>query len=208
MADRPNIVLAITDSQGWNALGECGGGFADTPRIDGLAEDGVRFDRTYATAVPCTPSRAGLFTGKYSHAAGAWANNRRLVKGVETMGEHLRRAGYRTVYVGKWHLDGDYFGVGEAAPGWEPAYWYDGTHYREDIGEELWEWYRSGMDTRVAENDIDEIHERSITREETWAGNITDTALSFLEDADDDRPFLLVVSYDEPHSPSMCPPPF
>jgi uncharacterized sulfatase len=210
MPDRPNIVLVITDSQGWNAVG-CGPGpdFAETPNVDALAADGVRFDRTYASAVPCTPSRAGLFTGRHAHDAGAWTNNTRLYKGVETMGQHLRRAGYRTANVGKWHLDGDYFGTGEAAPGYEPDYWYDGQNYREEMGEEFWEWYRAGMDTRVAENPIGEIHERGITREDTWAGNITDRALAFIEDArDDDRPFFLVVNYDEPHEPSLCPPPY
>ncbi|WP_276256575.1 sulfatase-like hydrolase/transferase [Halomontanus rarus] len=207
MADQPNIVLFVTDSQGWNALGECGEGVANTPNIDALAEEGVRFDNTYATAVPCTPSRAGLFSGQYCHASGAWTNNLRLYKGVKTMGHHLRREGYRTAYIGKWHLDGDYFGTGEAAPGYDPEFWYDGKDYREDIGEDLWEWYRSGMDTRVAENDIDEIYERDITREDTWAGNITNRVLDFL-DAVDDEPFFLVVSYDEPHEPSLCPPPY
>jgi len=209
VSDKPNIVLVMTDTQGWNALGECGEGFAETPNIDDIADQGVRFDNTYASAVPCTPSRAGLFSGKHSHAAGAWTNNRRLQKGVRTMGHYLRQEGYRTAYVGKWHLDGDYFGTGEAAPGYDPEWWYDGQNYREDIGEDLWEWYRSGMDTRVAENDIDEIHERGITREDTWGGRITDRALEFIEDArGDDQPFLLVVSYDEPHEPSLCPPPY
>lgn len=209
MADRPNIVLFITDSQGWNALGDCGRGFAETPNLDALAAEGVRFDRNYATAVPCTPSRSGLFSGKFSHAAGAWTNGFRLYKGVETMGQYLRREGYRTAYVGKWHLDGDYFGTGEAAPGYDTEYWYDGADYREEVGEGTWEWFRSGMETRVSENDIGEIHERGITREDTWAGNITDRTMEFLAEVEDeDRPFFLVVSYDEPHEPSLCPPPY
>jgi uncharacterized sulfatase len=209
MVDRPNIVLFVTDSQGWNALGECGRGFADTPTLDRLAGEGVRFDRTYTGAVPCTPARAGLFSGKHSHAAGAWKNGLRLRKGVGTMGHHLRDLGYRTAYVGKWHLDGDYFGTGEAAPGYDPEHWYDGADYRDTVGENTWSWYREGMETRVAENPIDEIHERGITREDTWAGNITDRVRAFLDDArGEDRPFLLVVSYDEPHEPSLCPPPY
>ena len=100
-------------------------------------------------------------------------------------------------------------GDGRPAPGYEPEYWYDARNYRDDIGEPLWEWYRSGMDTRVSENEIEEIHDRSITREDTWAGNITDKALAFLEDARTDaQPFFLAVNYDEPHEPSLCPPPF
>jgi uncharacterized sulfatase len=211
MPDRPDIVLVTTDSQGWNAMGACGEGegFVETPRLDALADDGVCFENAYVTAPVCGPSRTGLYTGQYPHAVGAWTNGLGIEAGVETAGEHLRRAGYRTAYVGKWHLDGDYFGDGEAAPGYEPEYWYDGADYRADVGEAFWVWYRSGMNSRVAESDIDGIHERGITREDTWAGRITDRALAFLDDAaGDDRPFFLAVNYDEPHEPATCPPPY
>lgn len=208
MTDRPNIVLVTTDSQGWNAVGG-EEGFVETPNINRLADTGVRFDRNYATAPVCGPSRAGIYTGQYPHASGAWTNGLSLHNGIPTMGERLRELGYRTAYVGKWHLDGDYLGDGQAAPGYESAYWYDAQNYREDVSEDLWEWYRSGMETRVSENPIDEIHDREISREDTWAGNITDNALAFLDDAqDDDRPYFLAVNYDEPHEPSLCPPPY
>jgi uncharacterized sulfatase len=209
MPDPPNVVLVTTDSLGWNAVSALEDGFVDTPALAGLADDGVAFTRAYAAAPVCGPSRAGLYTGQYPHAAGAWTNGLALYDGVRTIGERLRDLGYRTAYVGKWHLDGDYMGDGEAAPGYEPEYWYDARNYREDVGEDLWEWYRSGMDTRVSENDVEGIHERGITREDTWAGNVTDAALAFLEDARaDDRPYFLAVNYDEPHEPSLCPPPF
>jgi len=182
MPDRPNVILVTTDSQGWNALGDVGGGFVETPTLDALASEGVRFDRTYATSPVCGPSRTGLYTGRYPHAVGAWTNGIPVQQGVDTAGQYFRRAGYRTALVGKWHLDGRYFGDGEAAPGYEQAYWYDGHDYREDVGEAFWEWYRGGMDSRVAENDIDEIHDRGVTREDTWAGNVTDRALAFLDD--------------------------
>jgi len=209
VTERPNILLVTTDSHGWNTVSVDDNGFVDTPNIRRLAEEGVTFERSYASAPVCGPSRAGIYTGQYAHVSGAWTNGLSLQSDVSTIGERLQDQGYRTAYVGKWHLDGEYMGDGEAPPGYESEYWYDARNYRDDIGEELWEWYRSGMDTRVSENDIDEIHERGITRGDTWAGNITDTALSFLNDAqDDDRPFFLAVNYDEPHEPSLCPPPF
>jgi len=70
MPDRPNIVLVTTDSQGWNAVGECGEGFVETPHLDELTAAGARFDRTYVTAPVCGPSRTGLYTGQYPHAVG------------------------------------------------------------------------------------------------------------------------------------------
>jgi uncharacterized sulfatase len=209
MPPRPNVLLVTTDSQGWNAVGLDDDGFVETPNLSRLADAGVRFDRAYATSPVCGPSRAGIYTGQYAHASGAWTNGLPLHADVPTAGERLRELGYRTAYVGKWHLDGDYFGDGRAAPGYESEYWYDAQNYREDVGEEFWEWYRSGMETRVSENDVDAIHDRGVTREDTWAGSVTDRALAFLADArDDDRPFFLAVNYDEPHEPSLCPPPY
>lgn len=210
MAERPNLVLFVTDSQGWNVLGEVGGGFVETPTLDRMAAEGVTFDGAYCTSPVCTPSRAGLFTGRYPHTAGAWANNVPLGDTVRTMGEYLQRAGYRTAYVGKWHLDGtDYFGTGVPPEGYDPDYWYDGRQYLQDLDPAMRSWWRGGMRNDTAEHDVSEMHEMGVTREDTWAGNVTDRAREFVADAaGEDEPFFLVVSYDEPHEPSVCPPPF
>jgi uncharacterized sulfatase len=204
--DRPNIVLTLTDTQGWEAVG-CGEGFVETPNIDRLADEGVRCDSAYVTAPTCTPSRAGLFSGRYPHTAGGWANNISLYETTRTMGEYFDDAGYDVGYVGKWHLDGtDYFGTGIAPDPYPQEYWYDGRNYLEDLDPEERKWWRDSMSERVGTYQPDEMHERDITREDTWAGGVTDRAQRFIENAEE--PYFLVVSYDEPHAPSVCPPPF
>ncbi|MFB6217985.1 MAG: sulfatase-like hydrolase/transferase [Halobacteriaceae archaeon] len=203
---RPNVVVAITDTQGWQAVG-CGEGFVETPRIDELAAEGVRCDEAHITSPVCTPSRAGFFTGRYPHNVGAFANNVPLFDTARTMGDYFAAAGYDVGYVGKWHLDGtDYFGTGNAPDPYPQEYWYDGRNYLEDIEPEERRWWRDAMSERVATYDPEEMHARGVTREDTWAGGVTDRARRFIAEAEE--PYFLVVSYDEPHSPSMCPPPF
>ncbi len=211
--DRPNVVLVVTDTQGLNAVGELGGvgsGVVDTPHLDSLADAGVTCANAYAGAPVCGPSRSCLFTGNYPHRAGGWANSVRLHQGVRTMGSYFREAGYRTAYVGKWHLDGDYFGDGTAPDYYEQEYWYDGHNYREDMGDEFFRWWwTEGMAENFnAEHPPDVLRQRGITREDVWAGRIVDRARSFVEDVGDDQPYFLVVSIDEPHEPSLCPPEF
>ena len=77
-----------------------------TPNIDRLAREGVRFDRAYSSFPLCCPWRASLMTGKYAHAAGMFANHYAIPLGQDFLAEIFRDAGYRTGYIGKWHLNG------------------------------------------------------------------------------------------------------
>ena len=206
---RPSFVFIMTDSQGANVVGAYGHPGVRTPNLDRLAAGGVRFDAAFTTAPVCTPARAALFTGVYAGAAGAWANNLPLGDTLHTMGQRFRDAGYRTAYTGKWHLDGyDYFGTGGCPAGWDPRYWYDGRNYLEDLSEAERRLWRGGLDSP------DALRAHGVTREWTWGGRVTERAIRFLEEATardgggegDDAPFLLVVSYDEPHEPFTCPP--
>ncbi len=197
---RPSFVLIMTDTQGANVVGAYGHPELETPNIDRLAENGVQFTRAYTTCPLCTPARAGIFTSIYPHTAGAWTNNLPLGDNIKTMGQRFRDNGYRTAYVGKWHLDGhDYFGTGICPDGWAEEYWYDGKRYLSELDEGEIHLWRRGLSS------VEQLRAHDIRPEFTWAHRVSDRAIDFLE-RHSGEPFVLVVSYDEPHHPFTCPP--
>lgn len=202
---KPNILLILTDEHPTRRVSCYGTDEVRTPNLDRLAADGVRFDRAYTCSPTCTPARAGMMTGIYPQNTGAWANNLPLGQGVRTLGHYFRAAGYRTGYIGKWHLDGlDYFGTGNCPEEFEDEYWFDGKRYLDFLGpERIAQWRSHKLDT------VQALQQHGVDRDWTWAGQITNRAETFLRSAqNDDRPWLLIVSYDEPHGPWTCPPEF
>ncbi len=130
---RPNIVLVLADDLGWTGLGCYGSSFYETPNIDRLAGEGVRFTAAFSAASNCAPSRATIMSGQYTPKHRVlyvgpgtyqerWKKSKGDLKrfkmlqprgetvlpdGVETMAECLKRSGYRTAMFGKWHLGGN-----------------------------------------------------------------------------------------------------
>ncbi len=197
---QPNFVLIMTDTQATNVVGTYGHPELDTPNIDNLAKRGIKFDQAYTTCPLCTPARAGMFTGIYPHTAGAWTNNLPLSDNIKTMGQRFQDNGYHTAYIGKWHLDGhDYFGTGICPDGWDETYWYDGKLYLSGLGKEEIHLWREGLSS------VESLRAHNVQPEFTWAHRISDRAIEFLQ-KHSDEPYLLVVSYDEPHHPFTCPP--
>ena len=200
---RPNFVFIMTDTQATNVLGAYGHPDMRTPRIDGMAAEGITFARAYTTCPLCTPARAALFTGRSAHAVGAWANNQPLGENVKHMGQRVRDQGDRTAYSVKWHLDGhDYFGTGECPDGWDDRYWYDGMRYQQDLTPEQRERWRGGLRT------VELLEHYDVRPDLLWAHRVSDRAEQFLREAaqEPERPFVFVASYDEPHGPFTCPP--
>jgi arylsulfatase A-like enzyme len=186
---KPNLLLIVADQMRASALGAVGNPDIRTPHLDALAAGGILFTNAIASAPVCSPSRAQIMTGRYAYTTGVIHNDLELPDQEITLAELLRSRGYRTGYIGKWHLSGDRdpFVPEEKRQGWE--YWavrnvshehFDTFYYRDD-----------------PENPI---------RLPGWEPDgQTDLAIQFLE-RNRERPFCLMLSYGPPHDPYVAPP--
>ncbi len=103
---RPNIVLVMTDDQGWGETGYNGHPALRTPNLDAMAANGLRFDRFYAASPVCSPTRASVLTGRVPDRAGVRSHGYALRLQERTLPAALKAAGYATGHFGKWHLNG------------------------------------------------------------------------------------------------------
>ncbi|MGB7326467.1 MAG: sulfatase [Rubripirellula sp.] len=111
-AEKPNIVLFVSDDHGLDALGCYGNGVIQTPNMDKLASQGVRFDRAYCTSASCAASRSVILTGQFSHATGSYGHvhdyhHFSAFDDVKSLPVLLEADGYRTARIGKYHLAPD-----------------------------------------------------------------------------------------------------
>lgn len=188
-ADRPNVVLIMTDDQGWFDLGFNGNPHVHTPNLDRVATESVRFSRFYAEPV-CTPTRAGLMTGRCYLRTGAndtYMGRDTMSDREITLGQVFQQAGYRTGIFGKWHL-GRYMRYHPTRRGFDEflGFWQYGFINRYDDPDEL-------------------FHNREPVAATGYITDVlTDAALDFLRTARD-RPFFLYLPYNAPHSPYLVP---
>jgi len=196
---RPNIVLIMVDDMGFSDIGSYGSEI-DTPHLDKLASNGVRFTQFYNTG-RCCPTRAALLTGLYQHQAGIGhmtsdrgdpAYQGRLNDRCVTLGEALGEAGYYTAISGKWH-------VGSDRASWPLQRGFDrfygipqggGHHYRNLPGRDL-----------VVDNEPIDVPEG-------WYSTtaFTDHAVRFVDEAHQaGKPLFLYVAYTAPHWPLQAP---
>ena len=187
----PNIILLLPDQMRASAMGIAGNPDVQTPHIDRMARDGIRFKRTYANVPVCCPARAMLLTGTYPHVNGIVANDLRLRESETTIAELLRDAGYRTGFVGKWHLDG-----GPREPGYVPP----GPRRQ---GFDFWAAYECHHQHFLPYYFRDTPEMILVRKYEPEAS--ADFAVEFLKGRKGEQPFFLMMQMGPPHDPYGAP---
>jgi arylsulfatase A-like enzyme len=168
---RPNILYIMADDHSANAISAYGSKVNQTPQIDRLAHEGMRLDRCFCVNSICTPSRATILTGKYSHMNGVPVFNR-FDGSQPTVAKYLQAAGYHTGMIGKWHLGSNPTGFDE----WS-IFAGQGSYFNPVILEP------SG--SRVIKGYATDI--------------VTDMAIDFLKNRPKDQPFFLMCHHKAPH---------
>ena len=190
---KPNIIFFLVDDLGWSDVGCYGSVFHETPNIDRLAKEGIRFDNAYSTCHVCSPSRASILTGKYPARTNLteWLNGRpernfeklhsakkimSLPDEEITLTETLKKHGYSTADFGKAHLrkDPKSYGFDEAITGWVRSYYYPfSKQYEKTLPAKKGDYYTD---------------------------KLTDAALDFIE-RNKDRPFFVHLEHFAVHDP-------
>lgn len=178
---KPNIIYIMSDDHTSQAIGAYGGrlaGLNPTPTIDKLAADGILFKNAFCTNSICTPSRASIITGQYSQTNGILDLDGHIGEGKQYLPQELKKLGYSTAMVGKWHLhnepnDFDYYKV---LPG-------QGKYFNPSFNEKgKGEWPNNLVKSVGHSSDV-----------------ITDTAIEYLKKLDKSKPFFLMHHFKAPH---------
>jgi arylsulfatase A-like enzyme len=186
-AAKPNVIVILSDDQGWGDLSLNGNTNLSTPNIDSLAKDGAQLERFYVCPV-CSPTRAEFLTGRYHVRGGVYstsAGGERLDLDEMTIADTFRAGGYRTAAFGKWHN------------GMQYPYHPNGRGFDEYYGFCLGHWG----------NYFDPMLERNgqIVRGEGFCiDDFTNHAIDFIEDSSE-KPFFVYLPYNTPHSPMQVP---
>ena len=221
VADRPNVIVIMTDEHNFRTLG-CyratmekrqaymwGPSVVETPNIDWIAKNGAMCTSFYATTPVCSPSRGCLISGLYPQATDVVTNNIPLNDRVVTFAEILRKQGYETGYAGKWHLDGD------GKPQWAPKrkfgfddnrFMFNRGHWKNlkltDKGPVVGTRGKGTQSNGEPGYGVGDADEKTFTTD-----FLIDRTIDFV-DANKDKPFCYMVSIPDPHGPDTVRAPY
>jgi len=185
--ERPNVIIILTDDQGWGDLSVHGNSNISTPNIDELSASGASLENFYVCAV-CSPTRAELMTGRYNFRGGVYSTGgggERLDMDETTIAEIFKAAGYSTAAYGKWH-NGMQYPYHPNGRGFEDYYGFCSGH---------WGNYHSPMLE----------HNGQIVKGNGFIiDDFTDHGLAFME-KNKEKPFLLYLPFNTPHTPFQAP---
>lgn len=197
-ADRPNVVILLSDDLGYKDIG-CYGGPVKTPTLDKLAQSGVRFTDFYSGCAVCSPSRATLLTGRHHIRTGVYSwihdasQNSHLLEREVTLAEILKQSGYSTAHIGKWHLGLPTAERKKPTP--------------SDHGFDYWfaTWNNASPSHRNPNNFI--RNGKPVGNLEGYSCQLViDEAIHWLDEKrTKDKPFFLNVWFHEPHAPIAAP---
>lgn len=206
-AERPNIIVILTDDQGYGDLSCMGQSDFATPSLDKLADSGARFTSWYSNSAVCSPARSSIMSGRYPGNAGVRSiirGHRRatgLPQDVPTIAEALKKHGYRTGLFGKWHL-GSAAGSRPEQKGFEETFGFLAGCVD----------YYSHIMYNDLEHGMDPVHDLWQNGNELYENgryltdSITDRAVRFIRTHSSQKePFFAFVSYNAPHYPMHAP---
>ncbi len=189
---QPNILLIYADQMRYDCMSPAGNTVIKTPHLQRMADEGMTFDNAYTSYPLCCPFRSSMMTGKYAQNHGMTQNHFPLRADQEFLGDHMKAAGYQTLYVGKWHLEGG------PKPGFVPPKRRFG--FDRFVGFNRGHSYLDGIFYR----DTDQPY-RCRRYEPDYQ---TDHMIEFIDNAhrnDPDKPFIGYLSYGPPHHPNDMP---
>ena len=178
----PNIIFILSDDHSVGSISAYGNSLLETPNIDKLADQGMRFNNCFAVVSICGPSRAAILSGKYGVHNGYMRNGDSFERNQQTFPKLLKQSGYQTAVIGKWHL-----GTQPAGFDYYSVIPYQGQFFDSKMKETGKEW----QDGR----------EGGITQPGYLTEVITDKAIDWLKTRDKKKPFCLLVHHKAPHEP-------
>jgi arylsulfatase A-like enzyme len=179
---KPNVIVFFTDQQRWDTTGVHGNPLGLTPNFDRMAQQGTHLYHSFTCQPVCGPARACLQTGLYATKSGCYRNVIPLPEHQKTLAHYFREGGYRTAYIGKWHL-ADENPVSAAKRG----------GYEDWLASNVLEFTSDAYHTTVYDNDNREVRLPGYR-----VDALTDAAIRYIEDSQE-KPFFLFLSFLEPH---------